>query len=76
MTEVSSNLSKVMIRSQLRMINTMMRLMSSVLDMAPDNVMVRETLESMSEHVWEASAVLKLDVGKYLTAIRGVETQK
>ena len=69
MTELTNNLSKGNIRSQLNLIFAMMRLMSSVLDVAPDNVMVRDTLESMSGHVWEAAAVLKLDIGDYLNAL-------
>lgn len=69
MSELRNNVCKDGIRTQLNLIYAMMRFLTTVLDMAPDNEMVCETLASMAQGVSEQADVLRRDVGSYILAL-------
>lgn len=53
----------------MNLIFAMMRFLTTVLDMAPDNEMVCETLAGMAQDVSEQADVLRRDVGCYILAL-------
>lgn len=69
MSEMRNDICKSSIRSQLNLIFAMMRLLATILDMAPENEMVCETLVSMAKGVSEQADVLCNDVGSYISAL-------
>ena len=68
-SELMNKLTKDNIRSQLNLIFAMMRFLSTIMDMAIDNDMVRETLTGTAEGIFNQAAVLYRDVDEYVTAL-------
>ena len=69
MSETRNELTKGNIRCQMNLIFAMMRFLTTILDMAPDNVMVCETLASMAQGIYEQADILRRDVGSYILAL-------
>lgn len=73
MSKLHNEIRKDVIRSQLNLIYAMSRLLVTILDMAPDNEIARETLLKVSEGVYEQAAVLYRDMETYTSAVSETE---
>ena len=69
MPELMNNISKMSIRGEANLIFAMMKFMVTVLDMAIDNPIVRETLICMVESISEQANTLMHDVEEYVTTL-------
>ena len=69
MSETRNENCKEGIRTQLNLIFAMMRLLATILDMAPDNEMACATIISMAQGVSEQADVLCHDVGNYISEL-------
>lgn len=69
MSDLMNNVSKDNIRSEMNLIYTMMKFMSTILDMVPDSKIARDTLCSTAEGVFSQATDLYRDVGNYAAAI-------
>ncbi len=69
MSELINDVSKNGIRSQLNLIFSMMRFLATILDMAPENKMVQETVSNIADGVTKQAAILKHDVGEYISTL-------
>lgn len=73
MPEMRNEISKLNIRGQLNLIYAMSKLLVSILDMAPDSKVARDTLSKTAEGVFEQAAILYRDIEEYTTAASGSE---
>lgn len=69
MSELKNDISKGCIRTQMNLIFAMMRLMATILDMAMNNKIACDTLDSTAEGVFEQAAILFRDIKEYTSAI-------
>ena len=71
MSEIRNEISKMSIRGQLNLIYAMSKLLVSILEMAPDSPMARDTLNKTAEGVLEQAAILYRDIEDYTDAVSG-----
>lgn len=71
MPDVRNEISKLNIRGQLNLIYAMSKLLVSILDMAPDSKVARDTLNKTAEGVFEQAAILYRDIEEYTSAVSG-----
>ncbi len=69
MSDAMNNISKDNIRSNLNLIYSMMRFLTTILDMAATNKIARDTLVITAEGLLNQAAELYADIGNYATAI-------
>ena len=69
MSELMNKLTKDSIRSQMNLIFSMMRFLSTIMDMAAENDIVRGTLSDTAEGIFNQAAVLNRDVNEYIAAL-------
>ena len=69
MPEMRNEISKLNIRGQLNLIYAMSKLLVSILDMAPDSQVARDTLNKTAEGVFEQASILFRDIGEYTSAV-------
>ena len=70
MSELESSIKVDSIRGQMNLIFASMKMLTSILELAPENQMAREAISATAESVWAQSAVLHNDVQNYLAALR------
>lgn len=73
MSELMNKVSKDNIRGQLNLIFSMMKFLSTIMDMAADNDMVCITLSNIAEDIFNQAAVLYRDVDEYIAALPDTE---
>ena len=69
MSETMNKISKDSIRGQMNLLFAMMKFLSTVLDLALENQMACDTINSTAEAVFEQAAVLYRDVSEYTTEL-------
>ena len=69
MPEMRNEISKLNIRGQLNLIYAMSKLLVSILDMASDSQVARDTLNKTAEGVLEQAAILYRDIEEYTAAV-------
>ncbi len=69
MSEAMNNISKDNIRSGLNLIYSMMRFLTTIMDMAATNKIARDTLVITAEGILNQAAELYADIGNYATTI-------
>lgn len=70
MSEIEKTTKDASIRGQMNLMFATMRMLATVLELAPDNQMARETIASTAESIWAQSAVLHHIVQEYVTALK------
>ena len=73
MPEMRNEISKLNIRGQLNLIYAMSKLLVSILDMASDSKVARDTLNKTAEGVLEQAAILYRDIEEYTAAVSSSE---
>ncbi len=73
MSEIRNEISKLNIRGQLNLIFAMSKLLVSILEMAPDSKVARDTLSKTTEGVFEQAAILYRDIEDYTAAVSETE---
>ena len=69
MTKLMDKLSKENIRSSMNLVFTLMKFISMLLELAPDNVTARETLISTADSLFQQTAVLGCELNEYVKAM-------
>ena len=69
MSELQNDISKGSIRTQMNLIFSMMRLLATILNMAHDSQMARDTLDTTAEGIFEQAAILYHDVKDYISVV-------
>ncbi len=70
MSEIEKTTKDASIRGQMNLMFATMRMLASVLELAPDNQMAREAIASSAESVWAQSVLLHHIVQEYVTALK------
>ena len=69
MTAFMNDVKKDGIRCEMNLIFSLMRLLSTILDMAPNSEPARSTANSVADRIWEQAAALRFEVDQYITAL-------
>ena len=70
MSEIEKTTKDASIRGQMNLMFATMRMLATVLELAPDNQMAREAIASSAESVWAQSVLLHHIVQEYVTALK------
>ena len=73
MPETRNEISKMNIRGQLNLIYAMSKLLVSILNLAQENKVARDTLCKTAEGLLEQASILYQDIGKYTAAASNAE---
>ena len=65
MSDLMNRISKESIRGQMNLLYAMLKFLSTILDLALENPMACDTVNSTAEAVFEQAAVLYRDVSEY-----------
>ena len=76
MPEIVNSLKKCGIRCQMNMVYSLMRLLSSILDMAKESETARTTLTSVAENILNQAAELFNAVGQYASDLTNATEEK
>ncbi len=73
MSDLMNKISKESIRGQMNLIYSMLKFLSTILDLALENPLACETIDSTAEALFEQAAVLYRDVNEYAAKLSGNE---
>ena len=73
MPETRNDISKMNIRGQLNLIYAMSKLLVSILNLAQENKVARDTLCKTAEGMLEQATILYRDIGRYTETVSNAE---
>ncbi len=73
MPETRNEISKMNIRGQLNLIYAMSKLLVSILNLAQENKVARDTLCKTAEGMLEQATILYRDIGRYTETVSNAE---
>ena len=73
MPETRNEISKMNIRGQLNLIYAMSKLLVSILNLAQENKVARDTLSKTAEGMLEQATILYRDIGRYTETVSNAE---
>ena len=69
MSELMNKVTQDNVRAELNLVYAMMRFLATILSMASDSQLARDTLVSTAEGILEQAAILYRDIGNYASAV-------
>ena len=76
MSELQNNISKDGIRVQMNLVYSMMRFIATILSMAKDSRLARETISVTAEGLFEQCAILYRDISQYIELTSATEEER